>query len=304
MAIRLKIDQEDPNIAMNPLSIWLDKTSFYSPEKLLARRKLWEFCIYFDTCIGLAGGLPLVIYETAYGYLLSLPSETSLEAESRLEAAMVGVSSSTEKARLEKIKQLLVNDRVRSERGMNLLCEVIQDPPDDTVYNIIKSHIEPRPACGYGLYNVIMNQLSFILRRVIRVNYTRRTGKNSETENQEWNPGKAIVESLMPPPQDVVVIHNALVDFYSSLPAEYKPFKSFSHFFPVLSSGSDSVFTETFDPTQVHFVNITTNLICALVMLHLPRTDDSRAIFKLDASNFESKRVASAEVVLVARKAM
>ncbi|KAJ3029075.1 UNVERIFIED_CONTAM: hypothetical protein HDU68_000202 [Siphonaria sp. JEL0065] len=314
MAIRLKIDQEDPNIAMNPLSIWVDKTQFYSPDKLLVRRKLWEFCLYFDTCIGLAGGLPLVIYEAAYIYLLSPPS--NLDAEARVDAASPGKMNSHERAKLKKLKELLVKDRTRTSEGMKTLSEIIQNPPKETVFSSLNLPIKPRPEVQYDQYHVIMNQLSFILRRVIRVNYTVRTslGKlhshhsqqsTTATSSATMNPGKNIVESLIPPPQDVVGIHDALVDFYHVLPVEYKPFHSFAQFFPILNNSKDHPkFAEKFDPTRSHVISILTNIISAFVLLHLPRTDDTRAIFKLDSVVTGYKKVCSAEVVLSARKAM
>ncbi|KAI9352918.1 hypothetical protein BDR26DRAFT_850059 [Obelidium mucronatum] len=338
MAIRLKIDQEDPNVAMNPLSIWLDKTQVYSPDKLLVRRKLWEFCLYFDTCIGLAGGLPLVIYEAAYMYLLSPPS--NLDAEARVDAVSSINMNSHERAKLKKLKHLLVKDRTKTEEGLKILSEIIMNPPKETVFATLNLPVKSRPAVQYDQYHVIMNQLSFILRRVIRVNYTVRTslgaypqggggawpkGKSNDT-TLLLNPGKPIVENLIPPPQDVIAIHDALIDFYNVLPVEYKPFHSFAQFFPILNSNPQKssssnnntnnklvhpLFADKFDPTQIHVISILTNLFSAMVMLHLPRTDDTRAIFKLDsavlvdtASAFGPKKICSAEVVLVARKSL
>ncbi|KAJ3131662.1 hypothetical protein HK100_006129, partial [Physocladia obscura] len=326
MAIRLKIDIEDPNVAMNPLSVWVDKTIFYSPDKLLARRKLWEFCLYFDTCVGLVGGLPLVIHEAAYSYLLSPPN--TQDAETQLNTAAKIKPERTEK--IQQIKAQLENEREKMEQGLQYFRNILENPPSATIFNEVGIPVKPRPLCIYDRYHVIMNQLCFILRRVIRMNYTVRTTKQNYNTtaitklNSSYNPGLAIVQSLIPPPQDTVLIHDALIDFYHSLPPEYKPFKSFTQFYPVSKcnqegdnsgSGSNSDFhpgfASDFDPTQIHVISIITNLICGVVMLHLPRTDNMRAAFKLDSigcgqgnSASSERKVASAEVLLIARKAM
>ncbi|KAJ3064366.1 hypothetical protein HDU98_012217 [Podochytrium sp. JEL0797] len=313
MCFRLRIDQEDPTIATNPLSIWLEQTTFYSPDALLARRKLWEFCVYFDTCVGMAGALPLVISETAYTYLLSMPAATNPEAA--VDAALASGSGGTtrEGEKLRKLKEVLVRDRTRTQDGWRVLVEFIRDPPMDTVYNALGLTIVARPEEMYGEYNLIVNQLSFLLRRVIRANYNVRTGGlgvdgvgGRSSSAPHMNPGKRIVEGLLPPSNDVVTIHNAIIDFYNILPVSYQPFLSFAQFIDILGKRQthQHALAEGFDPTQLHVINILTHLFSALVMLHLPRTDDTRAVFKLDSVVNGYNKVASAEVVLIARKAM
>ncbi|KAJ3229276.1 hypothetical protein HDU81_005510 [Chytriomyces hyalinus] len=312
MSIRLKLDQEDPNVAMNPLSIWPEKTQFYSSEKLMVRRKVWEFCMYFDTCIGLAGGLPLVIYEAAYMYLLSPPK--CPEVEARLEAMDQSKLDLGEKAKLKKIKDLLAREKAKTDEGLKHFKHCLANPPTETVFDSLNMHVKVRPQEIYDKYHLIMNQLSFILHRVIRLNYTVRTaGKPLSNaffpgQSIHSNPGLSIVQSIIPPPQDAVSIHDALIDFYSVLPPEYKPFLSLAQFYPIHPSNDQEnahpVFAPEYDPTPIHTISIVTNFLSALVTLHLPRTDDTRPAFKIDSGLDGYKKVTSAQVVFLARKGM
>ncbi|KAJ3207663.1 hypothetical protein HDU82_003481 [Entophlyctis luteolus] len=304
MAIRLKIDREDPNVAINPLSVWVDKTSFYSPDKLLARRKLWEFCLYFDTCVGFAGGLPLIIHESSYVYLLSVPA--NMNANFELDFDSIESFAKTSKA--SKVKDIIERDRVKVQEGHARLRQILKNPTKLTLFTSLDIPLKPRPDCIYEKYHVIMNQLCFLLRRVIRINYTIRTiaSRGSKfTQNSIVDPGSQILEALVAPPQDVVSVHNAIIDFYQSLPSSYKPFLSFTQFFSSRKTSSNfQQLADDFDPSALHVISIITNIINGLVILHLPRTDDSRAIFRLDAQARSYKSVSSAEVVLVARNAM
>ncbi|KAJ3245383.1 hypothetical protein HDU78_009483 [Chytriomyces hyalinus] len=312
MSIRLKLDQEDPNVAMNPLSIWPEKTQFYSPEKLMVRRKVWEFCMYFDTCIGLAGGLPLVIYEAAYMYLLSPPK--CQEVEARLEAMDQSKLDAGEKAKLKKVKDLLAREKAKTDEGLRHFKHCLANPPTETVFEALNMHVKVRPQEIYDKYHLVMNQLSFILHRVIRLNYTVRTaGKPPSNaffpgQSIHSNPGLSIVQSIIPPPQDAISIHDALIDFYSVLPPEYKPFLSLAQFYPIHPSNDHEddhpVFAPEYDPTPIHTISIVTNFLSALVTLHLPRTDDTRPAFKIDSGLDGYKKVTSAQVVFLARKGM
>ncbi|KAI9315035.1 fungal-specific transcription factor domain-containing protein, partial [Zopfochytrium polystomum] len=153
MAVRLKIDREYPNVALNPLSIWQSRKHEYTAGQLEARRRTWRFCIMMDTYAGTVSGLPLTIDELAYPYLLL---ETSPYTQENNKAAAAAAAAATAASATQGSSSAIfgskpdteeegINPRIAREIvGDRLWRSCVENPPPDSMFLASPPHRRER----------------------------------------------------------------------------------------------------------------------------------------------------------------
>ncbi|KAJ3107067.1 hypothetical protein HDU97_005036 [Phlyctochytrium planicorne] len=290
MAIRLKIDREDWNVSINPLSIWNSGKSNFTASQLEARRRTWEFCMIVDTCAGVVSGFPLSIEESLYPYIISgrrTIRPTLQEDESVVAARAAG---------FERWRQCLAN------------------PPTETIFHGKEPHLPPPIATETNAeIRLAILQICFLLRRVIRLNYSFRQIPLPKPE--EMDVGSNVVMGVLPRPDNSCELHDALVDWHAALPERMRVFDSLEDLVAKTDhpggDGSpqpfDKGFKDAFEFSSPGIVMCSSLYLTALSILHLPRVDDPRPIFRAGGGEVGSRasalRLTRFDVVVLARRA-
>ncbi|KAJ3331199.1 hypothetical protein HDU76_003823 [Blyttiomyces sp. JEL0837] len=339
MAIRLKMDREDPNIAMNPLSIWQGRNHNYTSSQMEVRRRVWSHCMLMDACAGAVSGLPLAIDETAYPFLLSerreLPTrmaptsqqtknDSGANEDGKGKATGEGAGAANEPTEEERVE--------REMEGERQWKRVLENPTTDTVYHRSQPAVKPpEPVVYSSADHVAVNQISYLLRRVLRLNYALRVegslarmphvqqqadGSASGEANSELARAN-LVRGVTPVLREAKVLHDALVDWYAMLPDRYKPFDSLMDFssvatpskviWPKCGSTVGGNFLPEFAADSHVVVMCFSTFLTALSTLHLPRADDTKTLYKAAGGEFgllaSAYRCSSTEIVVLARRA-
>jgi hypothetical protein len=328
MAVRLKVDREDPNFAINPLSIWQVPQSVYNNAQLEERRRVWSMCVFLDTCSGTLSGFPLTIEESMYPYLL-LPRrpvpETSGAGGSSQNSSPAG---STEKSPLY------------------LSC--LTHPPTETIFHQCRPSLIPPKASSFSEEGwVALMQICFILRKIVRTNCMTRlqsrgmgyhsgpskstNGQNGEGDKSGTEARATITKTLFTPMlAEARDLHDALTNWYEGLPSNLKPFASLMFFrkksdlpdvvMPGLPLNQNEDTTDdvqqnlspTFDKNDPLAVMLASLYLTALATLHLPRAgaEDNQQgpLNRLESwpgrsPNLPDEKATSMEVVVLARRA-
>ncbi|KAJ3115368.1 hypothetical protein HDU96_000737 [Phlyctochytrium bullatum] len=294
-ALRLKIDREDADVSINPLSIFQGRARKLTAAELEARRRTWEVCVMMDTCVGVVSGLPLLVEEAPYLYLITgrrLARPTAQEThEQALTRAM----------------------------GHQRWQKCLKEPPTHTIFHEGIGGIAPsEPPPTVSTYNpethVAIMQVCFLLRQVIRLNYGFR---QAALPPKEWmdESMKSVEAAILRPPPDGQALHDALVDWHAGLPERLKAFNSLEDLvrkvMPSVRTGPHPLgergFLSTFEFRCPGALMCASLYLTALSTLHLPRADDPRPIFRAGGGEAGSRasalRLTRYDVVVLARRA-
>ncbi|KAJ3416232.1 hypothetical protein HDV05_002522 [Chytridiales sp. JEL 0842] len=279
MAVRLKLGMEDPGFSVNPLSIWHTSEGTFTPAQLEERRRTWGMCVFMDTCSGALSGQPLTIEESIYTHLLF--GKKNPDGRSTPEDSPIYVACLTH-------------------------------PPTETIFHNCLPSLKPPKASKYYTEGwAALQQLCFILRKIVRTNYMTRlqsrgmgyatfdkVGTGGGESGTEKSAG--IVKTILPPVTDAKELHACLIKWYECLPSDLKLFKSLNDFrkktdlsreFSAQMQTSSSSSQDTtayadlcqnirteFDKESPLAVMIASMYLTAMATLHLPRAgvDDAQ----------------------------
>ncbi|KAI8854611.1 hypothetical protein BC829DRAFT_195870 [Chytridium lagenaria] len=165
-------------------------------------------CFLDDTYVGVVSGYPLAIEESINAYLITGRRNT---------APSVPLDD---------------NDTTARAAGQERWKQCLSQPPTQTLFHDPRHpEILPALACTYSFENhLAIVQLAFLLRRVVRLNYSFRQTPLPNPEDMDAR--MQIVGSLIEQPRDGREIHDALVDWHAALPDHLRAFDTLEDLVP------------------------------------------------------------------------
>ncbi|KAI8846407.1 hypothetical protein BC829DRAFT_419158 [Chytridium lagenaria] len=291
-----------------------------SPAQFEVRFRTWQSLIVLDTSATLVSGLPLAIAEEDHACNLVL-----------LEKRLKTLAEESERRRRGDSSPALDNDvdlKSMSPSDDNGLSasewkRIFANVPGDSVFDV-PSPVRPHPALFRARDPVFMRwkvepaewvrevpthlltsefdqyylvQLCFILRRICRLR------QRSDMSNDFTDSAAAI--SVLPNLPDVTQLHDALIQFYHSLPEGERPFKSFDDI-PSSStiSGSLPHPSSNSHASWIHRASAVTlqmYFFAGLALLHDVSKSDGKRMYRMGSAT--GKRLNSLEVLIQAQHA-
>ncbi|KAJ1551882.1 hypothetical protein HK405_013570, partial [Cladochytrium tenue] len=268
IALMAKLNREHPDISANPLSLLTVPKRRFTLEELRLRDRIWGFFMVLDTFSSIMSGLPLMVDEATCAHILTeRPSSPTVESD---------------------------DDRWRrfSESVASILPESTLRLP------------EHGPQSGDW---ISLNQILFLLRRILRLNATRRAqrisaaaggssggGGGGHGEDVQQAARLSLLRSVLPQQDDdagdAAALHEAVLRWHALLPARLRAFAALDCFVPrelvsysasaaaTAGGGGGGVPGPEFDWASAPAVACGVFVPAALAMLHLPRADATVAV--------------------------
>jgi hypothetical protein len=261
-----RLDLEDLDVAINPLSLWRQPKRLQRPSEIESRRRVWVVCMFMDACVGSISSMPLIIDCTRYLYTLTPNPLPPIVEESDIFG--------------EEQWRKMLNEGVKYSLFQKPACSEIEMVKDRDGWTMVF-------------------QLSFLLRRITRFNYLTSVrqwaatspSSGTDTELRAWP-----LKMIIPRGEDVNVLHKALIEFHNTFPKEFKLFDSLYEF-----EENDCRLQKNFDINRPITIYCGFLFLTALAMLHLPYADQGQT-FPCDYSREDTSKLTSTRIVLIARK--
>ncbi|KAJ3207874.1 hypothetical protein HDU67_007176 [Dinochytrium kinnereticum] len=302
-------------------SVWRGPIDQATPAQYEIRYRTWQTLFILDTSATMVSGLSLALAEEDYASVL-VNCERRLKTMIRNHAKRKGGRGEVPGPPPE-FASMAAGDTAGASGEWK---KVFANVPGDSVFDVpspVRRHpalfrakesvfarwgVEPAdwvkevPAhlltSEFDQYYLV--QLSFIIRRICRLTQRRNVPP-------DFTDSFAAL-SVLPSLADATQLHEALIQFYFSLPESERPFKSFDDI-----PSSSSVGTEVpYPSSQSHAswvlrssaVNLQMNFFAALALLHDPSLSDGKRQYKISAlACGGGKRINSLEVLVMAQHA-
>jgi hypothetical protein len=281
ISIMYRLDMKDMDVAINPLSLWRLPKRHYRPSEVESQLRIWTACMFMDASTGIVSSIPLIIDDTRYLYTLEPRPTVELNESEKEGAAMY--------------KKLMEEGIEHALGGVGKRGRVVEDHSD-----------------GW----LLLFQLSYIARRITRLNYmTEYRGRNIAEEQKNIQSESLLMEKgkepmdpngrikelvdILPKHESLETLHNILMSMYHSFPSEFKPW---NHLMELAVDKSSVRLSESFDVSRN--VNIYPSLmfLTALTALHLPQAD-CHLYFNIGPKGGQNMPVTSSQIILLARRA-
>ncbi|KND02967.1 uncharacterized protein SPPG_08975 [Spizellomyces punctatus DAOM BR117] len=262
-----------------------------------ARWDTWATALIYDSYAGLASGFPCLIEEADYVELLydRRPWEDDMGYMSR--------KRREEENQRSRIASGMPGATIFHDSGMSAMIEGLFVGENG-------NHGRPGQA---AIDFTRMIQICFLLRRVLRhiAQVDGRKGGSSLDHDIGLARGAASVLSSLPGDNDTRLLHESLVQWFSTLPVSSRGFESLAVFRTGVTgpAAAPDGHHWTRNPTMMHSISL---FLVALAILHYPRQNiidtqhntTAHKIFRIDSFGTQAIRVSAPQVVTLVRRAL